>query len=127
MFTARTLVTIALTRLFAAAKSPEWWLICALGLAIVLTSGCATLQQPEVVAGCVAADVTSTFIGISKGAMKEANPLWKTTVNAGHFGPFVLAAGLLIWAVIELNEPAVSATVSATSCGLAAHNLWIIR
>ena len=95
--------------------------------AVLLLSGCATLQKPETLAACAAADAGVTLVGVKVGLIKEANPLWAASVNAGHPAAFVLAtlAGVLF--INWLDQPDVTAAVSGTLCAAAGRNLFLMR
>ena len=96
-------------------------------LPVLLLSGCAALQSQQALPVCTAVDVVTTVAGVSSGAMREANPLWRSSVNAGYYAPLVLAAFAMVAFVEWLDRPVVTQTVAAVECTLAAHNLWIIR
>ena len=96
-------------------------------LAGLLLAGCATLQSPEALRACAAADVATTVVGVRSGLFLEANPLWKASVNAGHFAPFVLATVALVWAIERWASPEVSGAAAGVECGLAARNLFLMR
>jgi hypothetical protein len=96
-------------------------------LSVLLLNGCATLQQPKTLAGCAVADVGVTLVGVKLGLIKEANPLWAATVNAGHPAAFVLAsiaAVVLLW---KWNEPDITAAASGVLCASAGRNLFLMR
>ena len=88
-------------------------------------SGCSTFS--DALRPCVAADVVTTVAGVRSGLMTEGNPLWKASVNAGHFAPFVLASIGLVWLVEWWDDPRATKVVSGVECGMAARNLWIMR
>ncbi len=100
--------------------------LCA-ALLVLFLSGCATLQQPTTLRLCAAADVATTVVAVKTHAGRELNPLWKASVNDGRFLPFVLATVLAVILIERLDRPAVTATAAAVECGLAAHNVWILR
>ena len=98
---------------------------------ILLLSGCATIERPETLAMCAAADVLTTAYSVHTGIAHETNPLLATSVNAHHFLPMLLSKVAivgLIWWVYDLTKP--SQTMDAgmvagnvVTCGVAASNL----
>jgi len=107
-------------------ESPEATRLVKRLLIILLLSGCATLQQPETLTACAAADVSTTLVGVKMGLIKEANPIWAASVNAGHPAAFILAtiAGVLL--INWLDEPKITGTASGVLCGLAGWNLFLM-
>ena len=105
------------------AQFPRIFLII---LAISL-SGCSFLQSREGLIACTALDVGSTVYGVSSGKLIELNPLWKASVNAGHYLPFVLGAVALVWLVDRYASPEVTGVVSGVECGLGARNVFLMR
>lgn len=96
-------------------------------LLVLLLSGCSTWTARDAVAPCVAADVVTTVVGLKSGYIVESLSPLKASMNAGHFAPFVLASIGLVMLVRWLDEPVVSGSVAAVECGLAAHNLLLVR
>lgn len=87
-------------------------------------SGCATLSKPETYADCAAADTASTYLAIKAGAV-EANPLMASIIAQGWI-PFVMVQVGIAMLVFELDEPKVTAPVSALKCGVAVNNLLLL-
>ena len=96
------------------------WLILCLAL-----SGCATLQKPETLRLCMAADLVTTIYGVHTLRLREVNPIVKASVNAGHFLPMILLGTAVVLFVEWLNEPDVTATVAAIECGAAVWNVTV--
>ena len=94
----------------------RWFLIC------LMLSGCAVTPMRA----CVAADVATTAYGLHSGRLVERLSPFKASMNAGHLAPFVLASVVLVLLVERWSEPTVTA-VTGVECGLAAHNLLVIR
>ena len=96
-------------------------------LAIVLTlalTGCGVFSQPEVVAGCQAADAVTTTIALGAGAT-EANPLVAGIISNVGIAGFLIVKALVAWALIAATPDAPEAVeaVTAATCGIAAHNV----
>jgi hypothetical protein len=94
---------------------------------VICFSGCAVLQSREALRACAVGDVLTTVSGVRAGLIREANPLWRTSMNAGNFAPFVLATVMMVWAVEYWASPEVSGVVAGVECGLAARNLFLMR
>ncbi len=94
---------------------------------LALLSGCATLQTPAALPVCAAADVITTIGGVNSGRIIEANPLWRSSVNAGHFAPFLIAVAAMVWAIDRWANPKVSGVVAGVECGMAGRNLFLMR
>ena len=90
-------------------------------------AGCATLQTTQGLALCAATDVATTVGGVHAGLIKEANPIWAHSVNAGHYAPFVLAVIGMVLFLDWLDRPEVTGVVAGVECAFGAHNLWLMR
>ena len=90
---------------------------------IFALSGCVQLPLRT----CVGLDVASTVVGVKMGLIREANPLWRASVGAGHYLPFVLASVGLVMLVEWIDRPVVTEVVAGVECGLGARNLWLMR
>ena len=96
------------------------------GFILVLLSGCATLASKEAPIVCIGADVATTITGIKTGKMVEQMSIVKTSINAGHFLPFVSIALISAYIIYQINNSAVNSVVSTFECGLSLNNLRII-
>jgi uncharacterized protein YceK len=98
----------------------------------LMFSGCAsmvnTLGKPEAFVACKAADLVTTKIAFSKGAV-EANPLLAAAYAKFGWAGMIGVSGLFIWGIYKLYEhygedaaPGI-AVATALTCGVAGHNL----
>ena len=111
------------------------FIIAALITCILLfaLAGCAQLQpvtdtlaKRETLVACAAADVVTTVAGTKLGLMAEGNPLWKASVGAGHYLPFISATIIAVWLINKLDNRTVTALSSATLCYQGAKNAHLI-
>ena len=98
-------------------------------------SSCAVMQvaeRPETLAVCEAADVLTTAYAVSAGIGREVNPILAGSVNSHSWLSFIATkVGLvaLVWWIYD-NWPEQTkygvAAGSAITCGVAAHNTWML-
>ena len=116
---------------------PRYTLLGALVLLWILLSGCATIEKvtaPEALATCAVADVVTTVHGVRTGAMHEANSTFSKSINAGHFGRFILTTVAIValawWLYDQYQEHdaarAVVGLSAAVYCGAAINNVGLI-
>lgn len=98
-----------------------------------LLAGCSTLEKPETFAVCKAADVVTTVVAVHSGAGAEVNPLLKpivgsmTKLTLGTVAPLIAVSFGIAWLVKQVNNPTVTAAATVATCGVAAHNLLVLR
>lgn len=97
----------------------------AIVLILVMLQGCATLQSTDTFGLCKAADVVTTGYALHTGHFIEKNPLVAPLVSHGILPLAIISFGLW-WLLDRLNEPSVTAPVNAVTCGIAAHNAWLL-
>jgi hypothetical protein len=98
-------------------------------LACVLCTGCAVLETRGAVVACQAADAATTLHAVSRGA-REANPVveWLLeTTGPGGFIAAKIAVTLLFLKVYPDISSDLVVLVNGLTCGVAAHNLYVIR
>lgn len=89
------------------------------------------LGSPHTFAACTAADYATTVYAVHSDLGYEANPLLGASVNAGKFLSLLTIKVALVLAVYWLAERYQEtkygvAAGSVITCGVAAHNLWVI-
>ena len=92
---------------------------------VILLSGCATLESKDAAVACQAADVITTKVALTNGAV-EANPLMKGVVS--NFTMFLLVKGALTWWITrDETPPEARVAANVITCGVAANNLRFIK
>jgi hypothetical protein len=103
-------------------------------LICLMFSGCAAINKlsvpdiassPKTFAVCKAVDVVTTSVALGRGGFIEANPLMALT---GH--PAIAAAlfGIGIYELmVHYGTPQSNMVINAVSCGVSAHNLFLIK
>lgn len=91
--------------------------------------GCTTIktvaESTDTFAVCKAADVATTYLGVSSGKFIEANPVMAKLLSFGWL-PFVgLSVGLYYW-LVEINDKEVTTAANAITCGVAGHNMLLL-
>lgn len=84
------------------------------------------VTSPETFAVCKALDVASTAYLISHGLGVEANPIVAPLLTHGYFPLITVSVGLyylLIWN----NNPVATGAANVVTCGVAIHNLSLIK
>lgn len=94
-------------------------------IAIIASSGCAALGSAQATYGCQAADAATTLYAVRHGAV-EANPLMAGVLHLGAL-PFVLAKLGIAYVLTEYTRPEFRAPVNALTCGVAVHNVMVVR
>lgn len=100
-------------------------------LLAILLHGCATVEKvsesTDTFAICKSADVLTTAAGLNSGKFVESNPVLKPFIGPHHIFPLI-AFSLLMWTALDhFNEPKLTQGANAVTCGVAAHNLWIMK
>jgi len=93
--------------------------IAALALAFTLT-GCATIQtvasSKETFVACQVLDTATTYVGVAKAGMMEANPLMAALLKHGWL-PFIGFKVVLIYIVYHANlSPPAQTAVNVVAC-----------
>jgi Domain of unknown function (DUF5658) len=90
-----------------------------------LLTGCATLASKDTVAACQAADVVTTKMGLSHGAI-EANPISRNLLAYGWLPLIVTKATLTL--ILRRDDVPDEARIAANviTCGAVANNLKVI-
>ncbi len=103
-------------------------LIC---LLLASLAGCATvgdtLSDKRTFALCKAADVGTTIAALNTGSFHETNPLMKALMGGAHgFAPFIAVSAAYVALVWWLDNPKATMVASGITCGVAAHNAWVM-
>ena len=96
---------------------------------IFILAGCSTLASKEATIGCQAADTLTTVYGVTHGAL-EANPLMAGIINSLGIAGFVAVKIGITYLLVSNRDkiPEVAmAAVNVVTCGVATHNLAVIR
>jgi hypothetical protein len=91
---------------------------------IVILNGCAILASKESLIACQVADAGTTIYAVNHGA-QELNPIGAKNINM----LLLLKAAFTWWAYnnhADIPQP-VMAGVNVFTCGIAAHNVKVIR
>jgi len=85
--------------------------------------GCAVLSSKEMVVGCQVADVVTTKIALSHGAV-EANPIVAGVFNHAGWPAFILIKVIVTLVLLEIREDnkEVVAAANVITCGAAINN-----
>ena len=100
-------------------------------LLLVLTlSGCATIQEvassKETFVACQVLDTATTYVGISKVGLMEANPIVAALLKHGWL-PFIAFKIALVWIVYEANfSPTTQTVANVVACAPGIHNAILI-
>jgi uncharacterized membrane protein len=103
--------------------------LAALALAFTL-SGCATIQtvasSKETFVACQALDVATTYIGVAKAGMMEANPIVAALLKHGWL-PFIALKVALVWAVYNADfSPAGQTVANVAACAPGVWNTHLL-
>ena len=96
-------------------------------LLAVLLSGCATIESKNTFIACKSADVVTTAIGLNSGKFVEANPILRPFIGPHNFLPLVAFSMAMLYLIEVVNEPKATAVVNVLTCGVAAHNIGLMR
>jgi uncharacterized protein YceK len=104
---------------------------------LILLTGCSTIQtvtdaaptaakSPTTFAVCKTVDIASTAYGIRAGLVHESNPILGATLSHGYFP--MIAIGVGVWYLLDrLQDKTATLAGNTVTCGVAAHNLWLLK
>jgi hypothetical protein len=103
--------------------------LAALALAFALT-GCATIQtvasSKETFVACQALDVATTYIGITKVGLVEANPIMAAVLKHGWLPVIGLKAALVWWVYNANFSPAGQTVANVVACAPGVWNTHLL-
>jgi hypothetical protein len=85
------------------------------------------VTSPTTFAICKAVDVGSTVYLLSHGLGVEANPVVAASMQIGGYVPLIAFSVGLYYLIKYANRPEVTGLANVVTCGVAAHNLLLIR
>ncbi len=100
-------------------------------LALMLSlSGCATIQtvasSKETFVACQALDVATTYVGVSKVGLMEANPIVAALLKHGWL-PFIAIKVALVWAVYNADfSPPAQTVANVAACAPGVWNATLL-
>lgn len=100
-----------------------------LAAAVLMLAACQTVGSKKGFAACKTADVASTVAAIEVTGAKEANPIIAAVMKkAGYFGLIGIAA-MVVWLVYEndAHDETTQGVVNVATCGVAVHNLMLLK
>ena len=99
-------------------------------LLVFTLSGCATIQEvassKETFVACQVLDTATTYVGISKVGLMEANPIVAALLKHGWL-PFLAFKVALVWIVYEADfSPPVQTAANVVACLPGIHNAILL-
>jgi hypothetical protein len=97
-----------------------WWKRLMAAMFCLTLTGCATIQtvasSKETFVACQALDVATTYVGVAKAGMMEANPIVAALLKHGWL-PFLAVKVAIIWAVYNADfSPKAQTIANVAAC-----------
>jgi uncharacterized protein YceK len=107
-----------------------WWKRLIAAVFCLSLTGCATIQtvasSKETFAVCQAVDVATTYIGITKVGLVEANPIMAAVLKHGWLPVIGLKAALVWWVYNANFSPAGQTVANVVACAPGVWNTHLL-